>query len=157
MGAVDFNLRSDLHEGFVSLFRTKRRERFNQEQLTSYFAAFFGLPQNGSFENTAGSDIVVFSFTITSINNETGADSFFDNDLGAAIGLFLFVFDAQSVSVSVKGQLTRVSTGTVLAEDRVTESVNLRRSFLGRKVPSLPMIEVAAVRLLKSLRQEACL
>ncbi|WP_269582378.1 hypothetical protein [Roseibium sp. Sym1] len=157
IGLVDAKLSSDLHENFLGLFRTKYREHSNQEKMTEYFSKFFGLPKFDVTEDEPHSGIVVFSFTITSINNETGIDLLYGSDIGAAFGLVQYLFDAQSVSVSLKGQLIRASTGTVLAEKRVTESVNVRRSFFGRRVPSLPMLEVAAVRLLTSLQQEACL
>jgi hypothetical protein len=156
IGLVDAKLSSDLHENFVGLFRTKYREHSNQEKMTEYFSKLFGLPKFDVTEDEPHSGIVVFSFTITSINNETGIDLLYGSDIGAAFGLVQYLFDAQSVSVSLDGKLTRASTGIVLAENRTTEIVKVKRSIFGRHVPSLPMIEVAAVRLLQSLRQEAC-
>ncbi|WP_428688675.1 hypothetical protein [Roseibium sp.] len=123
--------------------------------MTAYFSNLFGFPIFDASENNSG--ICVYSFTLRSINNQTGTDCLFGSDIGSVIGLLLYLADAQTISVSLEGRLTRSATGTVLAESKITESFNTKRSFFGRKFPSLPMIEVAAVKLLKMLRQEALL
>ena len=103
-------------------------------------------------------NICIFSFSLTEIQNESGIkDYFFGTGIGGLFGLLIYLMDAQTVSVSLEGQLIRASTGTILSEANISETVNVKRSVFGRKHQSLPMIEVAAVKLLRQLRREALL
>jgi hypothetical protein len=71
------------------------------------------------------------------------------------VSLFLFFFHQPSVSVSLEGQLIEARTGQVISGYRINEEFRTSRSLFTRRIKSLPMIEVAAVKLLKHLKQDA--
>ncbi|MEM9634131.1 MAG: hypothetical protein AAGA50_22570 [Pseudomonadota bacterium] len=153
LGTVDYDLQDGYRESFLDLFRAKPGRIRNREQLLEYFAQFFGLQV---FEDkTPGQDVWVYKFAVTDIKNEIGATDFGSSEIGTIVSLFLFFLHQPSISVTLEGQLIDARTGKVIAGYRLTEEFKASRSLFTRRVKSLPMIEVAAIKLLMLLKDDA--
>jgi hypothetical protein len=153
LGPIDLDLQDEFRESFLDRFRSKSRRLSSREQLLEYFSHFFGLQVFQPKE--ADRDIWIYKFTVVNIKNEIGAADFGTSDIGLVVSIFLFFFHQPSVSVSLEGQLIEASTGRVISGYRINEKFRTSRSLFSRRIKSLPMIEVAAVKLLKHLKRDA--
>lgn len=153
LGIIDLDLHNELRESFIDRFRSKSRKLGNREKLLEYFSHFFGLQiyQPSHVDR----DIWIYQFAVVEIKNEVGSADFGGSDIGFLVSLFLIVFHQPSVSVALEGQLIEAKTGRVISAYRINEEFRTSRSFFSRRIKSLPMIEVAAVKLLKHLKRDA--
>ena len=150
MGEIKIELRHDFLERLKNLADPYSSTAKNENQLRAYFANFLGIPIHKRTNQTS-EESWVYSFTVTDISNETRADSY---DFLGPIGLIPWLLFQPSVSVSIEGKLVDSKSGNTLSKATAEQSFNPRRSFFPRRVQSLPMIEVAAVSLLKELKEK---
>jgi hypothetical protein len=153
LGTIDLDLQDEIRESFLDRFRSKSRRLKRGDQLLEYFSCLFGLQIYQLTE--IDRDIWIYKFTVIDIKNEIGAADFGGSEIGLMVSLFLFFFHQPSVSVSLEGQLIEARTGQVISGYRINEEFRTSRSLFTRRIKSLPMIEVAAVKLLKHLKQDA--
>ncbi|WP_415717072.1 hypothetical protein [Roseibium sp.] len=153
LGTIDLDLPKGFGENILDLFRAKPGRVSNREQLIEYFALFFGL---GVFDaEKSQHEVWVYDFAVIDIQNKVETADFGTSDIGLAVSLFSFLARQPSVSVTLEGQLTEARTGKVVSSRKIKEEFAISRSIFTRCIKSLPMIEVAAVKLLKSLKEEA--
>lgn len=148
LGKIKIDLRSDVFEGLSNLVRSKAKVASNENQLQSYFAHFLGIGIQRK-DDLYPEESWIYSFTVIDINNETGAEHY---EFLGPLGLIPWLLIQPTVSVTIEGSLTDARSGTILSESKVEPTFKSSRSYFTKRVQSLPMIEVAAVNLLKDLK-----
>jgi len=144
LGTVDVSLRGDMVEGIFDFFRTRDRIERDSSQLQEYFSHFFSIPIYCDTSSLAAGWIYNFSL------KELRTFMFGSDDILS----FAIACAVNRPFVTVEGELLDAGTGEVLARQEFTER-RFSPTIFGGRVRSLPMIEVAAIKLLINLKESA--
>jgi hypothetical protein len=144
LGTVDISLRGDVVERIFDFFRTRNRIERNSNQLQEYFSHFFAIPIHCDTSSLASGWI--FNFSVKELRTfALGADDVLSFVIACAVN---------RPFVTVEGELLDAGTREVLAKQEFTER-RFSPPICGGRIRSLPMIEIAAIKLLKNLKESA--